>query len=93
MSFSKIRLLLSALCALSVFLLPWWVPFMCAIALCLRYRAWEVVPIGIVFDLMWQSELSLSLTGLPLGTLTALALLALFEPLRRELLTGSALPR
>ncbi len=65
---------------------------MLALVLCLRYRAWEVVPIGIAFDLLWLPDLSFSLHGLPLATLTAFILLILLEPLRRELLTGSALP-
>lgn len=92
MSFNRFRVTLALLCAVSVLFFPWWVALVCAFALCLRYRAWEVVPIGIALDLMWQSDFSLSLHGLPLATLTAFALLILFEPIRRELLTGPALP-
>ncbi len=93
MSFSKVRIVLALLCAVSVFLFPWWVTLITAFALCVRYRAWEIVPIALAFDFMWLPSLSLSWGGLPLATLTAFALLIIFEPLRRELLTGSALPR
>lgn len=93
MLFSNIRFGLAFLCTLSVFFLPWWVTLVLAFVLCLRYRAWEVVLIGIAFDLMWLPTLSLSPYGLPLATLVALALLVILEPLRRELLTGSALPQ
>ena len=88
MSFSKLRVALALSCAVSALFFPWWVTLMCAFVLCLRYRAWEVVPIGVALDLMWQSDFSFSLQGLPLATLTAFALLLLFEPIRRELLTG-----
>ena len=93
-SFSKIkiRLGLALMCAVSVFIFPWWITLVLAFVLCVRYRAWEVVPIAIAFDLMWLPELSFSIHGLPLATITAFALLIVLEPLRRELLTGSALP-
>ncbi len=93
MLFNKTRLILSSLCAVSALFFPWWMTLLIALALCARFRAWEVVPIGVALDFMWHSTFSFSLYGLPLATMTAFALLILFEPVRRELLVGPTLPR
>lgn len=92
MSFNRVRIGLGLLCLVAVFFLPWWVALTCAFVLCLRYRAWEIVPMAIAFDLIWVPAFSLSWNGMPLATLTAFAVLMLLEPIRRELLTGSRLP-
>jgi len=82
---SRIRVALGALMLVSGLFLPWYVTLVWALALCLRYRAWEVVGIAVMLDLFWMP------TSLPLAfpymTLCALALLAVFEPLRKQLLT------
>lgn len=90
MSFNNVRFTLALLCVAAMIIFPWWATLICAFVLCLRYRAWEVVPIAIVYDLMWLPEPVYS--GLPLATIVGVILLIGLEPLRRELLTGSALP-
>lgn len=92
MSFNKSRIMLATLCAVSALFFPWWVTLLCALALCARFRAWEVVPIGVALDLMWHPSFSTSFYGMPLATMTAFALLILLEPIRRELLIGADFP-
>ncbi len=68
-----------ALCA------PLWVPLSCMLALSVRYRAVEVPFIGLCVDLLWLPSVGWA-HPLPLFTILGVALLWLFEPLRRELL-------
>jgi len=74
----------------SVVLAPWWVALIIAFALSLRFRAWEVVMAGILYDFIWMPEFVsfTSLESVPLATLTGLALVFILEPLRRRLLVG-----
>lgn len=65
-----------------------WLTLLIAIALALRYQAWELVAIGIFLDLLWLPD-HVSLANMPLATLIALGLVVIFEPLRRQLLTSS----
>jgi hypothetical protein len=86
---SNTRLVLAVLLFLSVIFTPIWVSAIIALALALRFRAWEVVVAGLLVDLMWMPT-SVSIPGaLPIATLTALALVVVFEPLRRHLLIYS----
>lgn len=78
------RIALAALGVGSVFIAPPWVPAVCALLLALRWRAWEVLAIGVLTDLVWLS--GSFFYGLPLATLFAVGLLSLLEPFRNELL-------
>jgi hypothetical protein len=51
--------------------------------LAVRFRAWEVLAVGALVDLLW---LPAGLTPLPLFTLAALILVWGLEPLRNEFL-------
>jgi len=85
--FSRIRFLLALVCFASIIFAPWWVPFLCALALCLRFRAWEVILAGMFMDLYWMPNY-IGLDSLPLATIVSLVLLFGLEPLRRQLLIG-----
>jgi hypothetical protein len=87
--FSKLRLILAVSCFLGVVWAPWWVPLLIAIALCLRFRAWEVVLAGMFMDLYWMPQyLSFSFDAIPLATIASVVILFGLEPLRRQLLVG-----
>ena len=64
-----------------------WVTLLVMIILALRYRAWEVLILGLLVDLLWFTPGSVEgFTLLPLFTFAGLALVWGFEPLRREFL-------
>ena len=88
--FSKLRIVLAAACFLAAVFAPWWVAAICALLLCLRFRAWEVILAGIFMDLYWLpfSVSFLSFKSMPIATLVAIALVFGLEPLRRQLLIG-----
>lgn len=87
----KIRIGLALLAFASAILGPWWLTLIFGILLAARFRAWEVIAVGILFDLLWiPVPETFSLLSLPWGTLIAVALVFGFEPLRRRLLTGPA---
>ncbi len=89
---NNIRMLLAILCLASALLAPWWLTFILALALCLRFRAWEVIAIGVLMDILWlPGPVSFSWEFLPHATIVATALLFGLEPLRRQLLTGPGL--
>ncbi|MFZ2886821.1 MAG: hypothetical protein WA021_03310 [Minisyncoccia bacterium] len=76
----------------SVVFAPWWIALAFAVALSLRWRAWEVVIAGVLFDMLWLPSLSFSSWDtVPLGTILSLVLILVFEPLRRQLLIGPAI--
>jgi hypothetical protein len=62
---------------------PWWGILIGVTALSLRYRAFEMVLLGVIADVLWLPA-SFAL-GVPLFTLATLTIVWLFEPLRREL--------
>src|SRR3989344_1238649 len=69
------------------FIAPPWVTLLVMIILALRYRAWEVLVLGLLVDLLWFTPSSVEgFTLLPLFTFAGLALVWGFEPLRREFL-------
>lgn len=68
-----------------VLLGPWWLPIAAGIMLSLRWRAWEVLFLGLGMDLLWLPGASL-FAHVPLYTLGALMLVWGLEPLRRRLL-------
>jgi len=61
-----------------------WVTLLVMIILALRYRAWEVLVLGLLVDLLWFPGLSQGV--FPLFTLAGLALVWGLAPLRREFL-------
>ncbi|MEK7509881.1 MAG: hypothetical protein AAB605_04190 [Patescibacteria group bacterium] len=83
------RVLLALAALVSVFVGPWWATLILALALCLRYRAWEVIGLGLLMDLLYMPfPFVLSVETLPWGTIVALILVFGLEPFRRRLLTG-----
>ena len=68
----------------AVFASPWVVLIVMGL-LALRWRAWEVLVIGLWMDFLWLPGAFFS--SLPLFTFAAIALVWGFEPLRREFLT------
>lgn len=81
---NKFRVAVSALGFLSVIFAPWWMPLICAIFLCVRYAAWEVLLIGLFADLLWLPQISF--TTIPIATIAAGILVFGLAPLRKELL-------
>ncbi len=63
-------------------LFVWWVGAIFALALSLRYRAWEVILFGLFLDVLWLP--SGALYGIPVATCVALVVVWAFEPLRRQ---------
>lgn len=84
---SKIRVALGALTFISGLFFPWYITLVFAVAVSVRYPAWELVGIAVILDLFWMPA-SLPY-AFPYMTLSALALLMVFEPLRKQLLTDS----
>jgi hypothetical protein len=76
---------LVGLALFGVFFLPPLFVFACALILCVRYRAWEVLFIGLLMDYLWLPSGS-TFSMIPLATLIAIALVWLFEPLRTQFL-------
>lgn len=88
---NTIRVLFALVAFVSVVVGPWWATLIIAVALALRYRAWEVIGIGLLMDILYMPfPFSLSFETLPWGTIAAVVLLFGLEPFRRRLLTGSS---
>lgn len=83
----KVRLVLALSCFAGIIFAPWWVPAIFALALCLRFRAWEVILAGMFMDLYWSPSY-IGLQSLPVATIVAILLVFGLEPLRRQLLIG-----
>ncbi|KKW45112.1 MAG: hypothetical protein UY94_C0003G0011 [Parcubacteria group bacterium GW2011_GWA2_56_21] len=64
---------------------PPWVPLVCMGALALRFRAWEVIILGMLVDFLWLPSGAFFGT-LPLFTIAGLILAWGLEPLRSEFL-------
>lgn len=78
------RIILVVVGLLSVLIAPPWVPAIIVLLLTLRWRAWEVLFIGALMDVLWLSDFFFY--GLPVATLASALLLWLLEPFRKELL-------
>jgi hypothetical protein len=65
----------------SVLFGPFWLPFVSMVLLSLRFRAWEVMALGLFYDFMYAPHLQL-----PIFFIVSLCIVWAFEPLRRELL-------
>jgi hypothetical protein len=79
------RLLLFILALISVLFLPSWLFVVCVAISAFRYRAWEMLFLGLSLDFAWLGTVSL-LHSLPFFTIVSLILLWGLEPLRKELL-------
>lgn len=62
-----------------------WLTALCILALSVRYRAWEVVLLGLFMDFMWLPT-DVSLYSFPYFTLGSIVIAWLFEPLRIQFL-------
>jgi hypothetical protein len=82
------RYLLFAIGVASVFFAPLWGVALVALLLSLRWRAWEVLFLGVLVDILWFP--SGFAFGIPLATVLSVVLVWLFEPLRAQLLLGPA---
>lgn len=80
---TRVALVLGAL--FGAMLAPFWVPLVVMIALSMLFRSWEVPLIGLCMDFLWLPSVGL-LHPFPVFTTLGLALMWLFEPLRREFL-------
>lgn len=78
------RIIFFIIGCLSVFAFPWWVTSLIIAATAIRYRAWEVLLLGGFLDALYLSPSMYH--GLPLFTLSTLAVLWAFEPLRQRFL-------
>lgn len=81
--------LVVALCV-SVLFAPAIVGGLFAVVLTARWRAWEVIAAGVLYDFLWlpTSVTFTSLDSFPFATCIALFLVIGFEPLRKRLLVG-----
>ena len=80
-----IRAFLGGLSFAGALFAPPWLPLVCAGVLTVRFRAWEVLILGALIDLLYVP--AGGLYGIPIpATLTAFILLIGFEPIRRKLL-------
>ena len=79
----RLRLTLDFLGILSVLFLPAWVAIVIMAILSARYRAYEVLFLGLIMDFMWAPA-AFSYATLPWFTLTAILFVWILEPLRSE---------
>jgi hypothetical protein len=82
---SAIRVVLATAGFISILFAPWWVPFACMVLLSLRFRAWEVLLIGLCMDLIWLPT-GTFFSPIPLFLLGALIMVWALEPLRSRFL-------
>ena len=79
------RSILAVLGFMSAIFAPSWVTLMLMTALAFRYRAPEVLAIGLFTDFLWLSPVAGGI-AVPLFTIAALVLVWGLEPLRNEFL-------
>ncbi len=79
---NNIRILLFVFGIYAALYGPWWLPAVPIALVSLRFRAWETMILGLFIDLLWLP----AGVHIPLYTITAIALVWAFEPLRKELL-------
>jgi hypothetical protein len=60
---------------------PPWLPVIVMVLIVMRFRAWEVVFLGIFTDFLWAPGLHV-----PLYLIASIVIVWAFEPLRKELL-------
>jgi hypothetical protein len=78
------RLIIAIVGVVGVFFAPPYVPLLCMLLLCLRFRAWEALCIGLLADMVWLPEASFG--AIPFFTLAGVLLVWGLEPLRLQLL-------
>ena len=82
------RIALAFACLFFAFFGPLLVSVVCAVLLATRWRAWEIVMIAVIADVLWMPVATPG--NFPLLTSAAIALVWFMEPLRRELLVDRA---
>jgi hypothetical protein len=78
---NSVRILLSLLGVFGAIFGPAWLPVVPMVLLSIRFRAWEVIALGLFVDLLWLPGLHF-----PIFLALSIALVWAFEPLRKELL-------
>jgi hypothetical protein len=82
---SRIRALLFVFALIGALVAPMWVPLLFSAALAVRFRAWEIIGIGLLVDMLYLAPGTIY--GIPFpATIFAVLLLAALEPVRRQLL-------
>lgn len=78
---NSLRIFLSLLGLFGALFGPAWLPIVPMVLLSMRYRAWEILALGLLVDFLW-------LPGIrpPLFLISAIVIVWAFEPLRKELL-------
>lgn len=79
-----IRIGLAAVGVFGAIFLPPWIPLGAMTLLAIRFRAWEVLGIGLLIDFLWLP--AGLLFPLPLFTLAGIIIVWGLEPLRAEFL-------
>lgn len=82
-----VRVALGLFALAGILFAPPWVPVSFAVLLALRFRASEVIVLGLLMDLTWLPVESF-LHPLPIFTLGGIALVWVLEPVRSQLLTS-----
>lgn len=79
------RTLLNIILFVTIITGPWWVPLIVAIALTMRWHAWEVLVAGALFDVLYAS--SGGFWGIPItGTLVGAFFVFVLMPMRERLM-------
>jgi hypothetical protein len=78
------RITIALIGVLSAAILSPWITLLCMVLLAARWRAWEVVALGMLVDILWLS--SSAMWGIPFATLFSIVVVWALEPLRNELL-------
>jgi len=80
-----VRAFIGGLSFASVLFAPIWVPLIGAGALAIRFRAWEILVLGALVDLLYVPPEGIF--GIPIpATIITFFLLMGFEPLRKKIL-------
>lgn len=79
------RILLGITGVVGVLMVSPWVPVVCMVVLAFRYRAWEVVVLGLLIDFAWQPAGTI-LHAFPYFTVFAILVVWAFEPIRAQFL-------
>jgi hypothetical protein len=78
---NSIRIFLSCFGIYAALYGPPWLIVVPMLLLSLRFRAWEVIALGLLADFLWLPGIHL-----PLFLIAGIAIVWAFEPLRKELL-------
>lgn len=79
------RILLNIIGIIGALMISPWVAGVCMAVLAFRYRAWEVIVLGLFIDFTWQPAGSL-LHAFPFFTVFAIFAVWAFEPVRAQFL-------